>query len=50
MGKEVECAFFCKEIGGAPASLAGNSPAAEKRVESMGSDLKIDFRGTRCHP
>jgi hypothetical protein len=21
MAKEVECAFFCKEIGGAPASL-----------------------------
>lgn len=47
MGKEVECAFFCKEIGGAPASLAGNSAAGEKRVESLGSDLKIDFSGGR---
>ena len=50
MAKEVECAFFCEEIGDAPASLAGNSPAAEKRVEFLGSDLKIDFRGTQCHP
>ena len=43
MGKEVECAVFCKEIGGAPASLARNSGAAEKRVESMGSDLTFDI-------
>lgn len=43
MAKEVECAVFCKEIAGAAASLAGNSAVVEKRVESLGSDLNIDF-------